>query len=39
MGQSIGCSTLAPRSGAAKQWFEELTEKKENKEAFNIDEK
>jgi len=26
--QSNGCSTLAPRSSAARQWFEELAQKK-----------
>jgi len=28
MKQSIGCSTSAPRSSAAKQWFEQLAQKK-----------
>ena len=30
MRQSNGCSTLAPRSRAAKQWFDELVKKKKN---------
>jgi len=30
MRQSNGCSTPAPRSSAAKQWFEQLAQKKKN---------
>ena len=30
MRQSNGCSTSAPRSSAAKQWFEQLAQKKKN---------
>jgi len=30
MRQSKGCSIPAPRSTAAKQWFEELAQKKKN---------
>ena len=30
MSKPNGCSTPAPRSSAAKQWFEQLSQKKKN---------
>jgi len=33
MRQSNGCSTFDPRSSAAKQWFEQLAQKKKKKGA------
>ena len=36
MRQSIGCSTPAPRSSAAKQWLEQLAQKKKNQGWQNV---
>jgi len=38
MRQSNGCSTPAPRSSEAKQWFQQLAQKKKNQvHALNAD--